>query len=156
MTPEAAKALLTCAAYVLALAIWLPAQALFAQPAADKDLRRSGMADGCQALMAQKQQLADELQAQDAAWADRVAGMDKWPGPERSDAVAAVVTELVMQRAAINARRAGMDTDVVAHMALHRRASRWSLGPCPLVTPAAAVKLAPRVTWPRGPGPSGR
>lgn len=73
----------------------------------------------CQAMMAQRQEMTADLAAMDARLDQLVATMRAAQGAAKTDAVAAVVDELVTQRKAMRAKMEEMQSGMMGHMMEH-------------------------------------
>lgn len=121
-------------ALVLALALWSPVQAQSAGPAEGKTMtenkmtenqpamseRRQAMSERRQAMMERRQAMMAEIKAQDAELAAQVAQMNSAPPDKKLDLLAAIVTRLVEQRTAMNARMEKMQGEMRMPMMEHR------------------------------------
>jgi hypothetical protein len=72
--------------------------------------------DHCQMVEQQKQQLRDDMKAQDAALTEQLAQMNSAPDDKKLALMAAVVTRMVEQRIAMDGRRAKIDEMIRQHM----------------------------------------
>lgn len=107
----------------LALALWSPVQAQSAAPADGKMMKDSkmmephpAMTESRPAMMQRHEAMMAELKAQDAALTAQVAAMNSAPKDQKLDLLAAIVTRLVEQRAAMNARMGMMRGEMMQHM----------------------------------------
>lgn len=140
----------TLAATALALAVSVGAQTTVppAPPPAPTGGQRMDMAPGsrhdpgmmaeCQAMMARKQAMEDERQAQDAALDKLVAEMNAARSSRKRDALeepmAAVLTELVAQRRASHTMMMKMQPEMMAHMMRHMSAhGTMGMMDCPMM-----------------------
>ena len=74
----------------------------------------------CQEMKAQKAKMKADMKAHDAQLTEQLAGMNRAPQNQKTDLMAAVVTQMVEQRIAMDARKAkdgGGDDE--AHDAAH-------------------------------------
>jgi len=98
------------------------------------------MAD-CQAMMAKRQAMMDEMHAMDARLDELVAKMNAASGDAKLDATAAVVTELAAQRQQMRSMMQTMQPMMMRHMAKHLQAGmQGSMGDCPMMGGAEAAE----------------
>jgi len=83
----------------------------------------------CQAMMTEKQKIRAEIKAQDAELKAHVAKMNSAPQDEKLDLLAAVVTQIVEQRIAMQDRKAGMEEQMMPHMKM----GMGSMTHCPMM-----------------------
>ncbi len=103
-------------ALALSLAIWFPVLARSAEPAGEMNMAEPKEMKCCQEMKDQRQKMMAEMKAQDAELAAQVAEMNRAPADKKLDLVAAIVTRLVEQRAAMNARMEKMHGEMMKHM----------------------------------------
>jgi len=120
-------------ALALALAIWSPVQALAAEPAEGKMMTEGKMKDCCQAMKEQKDKLMAEMKAQDADLAAQVAAMNSAPEDKKLGLMAAIVTHMVEQRTAMDARMEKMQGGMMKHMMQHMQMGKESMSQCPMM-----------------------
>jgi hypothetical protein len=121
-------------ALALALAIWSPVQARSAEPAIGKMMMtETNMMERCQAMKEQKEKMMADMKAQDAELAVQVAKMNSAPENKKLDLMAAVVTQMVEQRTAMNVRKAKMDEEMMKHMMQHMQMGKESMSQCPMM-----------------------
>ena len=99
----------------LALVIWSPVQAESAAPADGKMMKDDKTMEPHQAMKQRHEAMMAEVKAQDAELAAQVANMNSAPADKKLDLLAAIVTRLVEQRAAMNARMETMRGDMMQH-----------------------------------------
>lgn len=132
---------LIVAAALLAVTAGLPAQTQ--QPATQQPHQHgtptqtgqpdSGMMAKCQAMMAQHKAAMAEQQQADERLDTLVATMTRASGQQKTDAVAAVVTEMVTQRKAMHERMLKMQRGMMTHMAEHMQSGGSPM--CPMMKP---------------------
>jgi hypothetical protein len=126
-------------ALALALAIWSPVQARSAEPADGKMIMdgkmmtETNMMQCCQTMKEQKKKMMADMKVQDAELAAQVAKMNSAPEDKKFDLMAAVVTQMVEQRTAMNARKAKMDEEMMKHMMQHMQMGKESMSQCPMM-----------------------
>src|SRR5664279_2066453 len=109
-------------ALTLALVLWVPVQAQSAAPAEGKMMTDSkmtephhAMTESQQAMLQRHQAMMADLKAQDAELTAQVAKMNSAPADKKLDLMAAIVTRLVEQRTAMNARMGMMHDEMMEH-----------------------------------------
>ncbi len=107
-------------ALALALAIWVPIQARAAEPAEQPKMTEPKGMKCCQEMTEQRQKMMAEMKAQDAELTAQVAAMNGAPADKKLDLLAAIVTRLVEQRVAMNARMEKMQAEMTKHMPMCR------------------------------------
>lgn len=117
----------TSLALALAMVIWSPAQAQTAEPATGKMMER------CQEMQAQKQKMMAEMKAQDVALTEQVATMNRAPSDKKTDLMAAILTQVVEQRATMHARMEKMQAGMMQHMTKHMQMGKESMAQCPMM-----------------------
>jgi len=120
-------------ALALAMAIWSPVQAQTVEPAQGKMMMEGKMMEGCQEMKEQKQKMMADMKAQDAELTEQVARMNSAPEDKKLGLLAAVVTRMVEQRTAMNARMAKMQEDMMKHMMEHMQMGKESMSQCPMM-----------------------
>jgi|ERR1035437_556959 hypothetical protein len=126
-------------ALALALAIWAPVQTRSAEPAdgkmmmEGKMMTETNMMQRCQEMKEQKEKMMADMKAQDAELAVQVAKMNSAPENKKLDLMAAVVTQMVEQRTAMNVRKAKMDEEMMKHMMQHMQMGKESMSQCPMM-----------------------
>jgi hypothetical protein len=114
-------------ALALALAVWCPLQARSADPAGGNSMTDAGMKDRRQAMMEQKQKMMEDMKAQDAQLAELVAKMNSAPQDKKLDLLAAVVTQMAEQRAAMTARMEKMQAEMMTNMMQHMQMDKGAM-----------------------------
>ncbi len=127
-------------ALTLALAMWSPVQAQSAEPAEGKTLTQASMMERCQEMNQQKQQLKEDAKAQDAQLTAQLAEMNSAPEDKKMGLMAAVVTHMVEQRIAMDARKATMEDEMMQHMMQHMTMGKESMSQCPMMKGMKAMK----------------
>lgn len=120
-------------ALVLALVIWSPLAAPAASHMAGEGVTKPKMMDQCQEMMAQKQQMMADMQAQDAELTAQLAKMNSAPQEQKLDQLAAVVTRMVEQRMAMDARKTKMQEAMMQHMMQHMPMDKAAMAKCPMM-----------------------
>ena len=120
-------------ALALALAIWSPAHAQSTEPAKGQAMTAASMMKRCQEMKQQKQDMKDDIKAQDAQLTEQLANMNRAPEDQKTDLMAAVLTHMVEQRIAMDARKAQMEEAMMQHMMLHMQMGKESMSQCPMM-----------------------
>jgi uncharacterized protein HemX len=127
------SSLLLAVAVAFAVAIWSPVQAQKAEPAEGKMKMDGKMMEGCEAMQAQKKAMMEDMKAQDVELTEHVAQMNSAPADKKVDQIAAVVTHMVEQRIAMDARMAKMHEEKMEHMMEHMQMDKESMAQCPMM-----------------------
>lgn len=119
------------------------ASGLFAQThshdnMAQKSTSKSGMMDDkmmakCTAMMQKREQMKADMKAMDDKLDGMLATMNTATGSEKTDAIAAVVNEMVMQRKATQEKMASMQAEMMQHMMEHMQMGKQSMSMCPMM-----------------------
>ena len=117
----------------LALAIWSPIQAQSAELAQMKNMTEAKMMERCQEMKEQKQKMKEDMEAQNAQLTEQLAKMNSAPEDQKMDLMAAVLTRMVEQRIAMDARKAKMEEEMMQHMMQHMQMGKESISPCPMM-----------------------
>ncbi len=120
-------------ALALSLAIWSPVHAQSPEPAEGKTVTAATMMDRCEEMKQQKQNMKDDMKAQDAQLTEQLANMNRAPEDQKTDLMAAVLTHMVEQRIAMDARKAHMEEAMMQHMMQHMRMGKESMSQCPMM-----------------------
>ena len=120
-------------ALALALAIWSPVQAQSAEPADGKMMMEGKMMERCQEMKEQKQKMMADMKAQDAQLTEQLTKMNRAPENKKMGLMAAVITHMVEQRTAMDARKAKMEEEMMQHMMQHMQMGKESMSQCPMM-----------------------
>ena len=120
-------------ALALALAIWSLVPARSAEPAAGKMMMDGKMMERCQEMKEQKQKMMADMKTQDAELTAQVAKMNSAPEGKKMSLMAAVITHMVEQRIAMDARKAKMEEEMMKHMMQHMQMGKESMAQCPMM-----------------------
>lgn len=121
-------------ALALALAIWSPVPARSAESAEGEKMTEAKMMEQCQEMKAQKAKMKADMKAHDAQLTEQLAKMNRAPQNQKTDLMAAVVTQMVEQRIAMDARKAKMEEEMMKHMMQHMQLGKESMAKCPMMT----------------------
>ena len=120
-------------ALALALTIWSPVQSQSAEPAEGKMMTESKMMERCQDMKEQKQKMKEDIKAQDAQLTEQITKMNSAPKDKKMDLMAAVITQIVEQRIAMDARKTKMEEKMMQHMMQHMQMGKESMSQCPMM-----------------------
>jgi len=133
MKNEMNTKLVVFSSLALALAFWSPAQAQSTAPAAGTMMTETKMMDRCQEMKDQKQKMMEDMKAQDAELTEQLAKMNSAPDNKKVSLMAAVITHMVEQRIAMDARKAKMQEEMMQHMMQHMQMGKESMSQCPMM-----------------------
>jgi hypothetical protein len=118
--------------------------ALFAQM---PDAQKPAMMPDCAAMMQQHEAMQKHMAEMDAKLQTLVDEMNKAKGSAKVDKMAAVITELVTQRAMIQKQMADMEEKMMAHMMEHMqdnmKAMSDSMANCPMMKKSEKAQTPP-------------
>jgi hypothetical protein len=120
-------------ALAFVLTIWSPVQILSAAPDGDKKMTEGKMMECCKEMKEQKQLMLADMKAQDTEIAVQVATMNSAPEDKKVGLIAAVVTKMTEQRAAMTVRMEKMQGNMVKHMMQHMQMGKDSMSQCPMM-----------------------
>jgi predicted transcriptional regulator len=83
----------------------------------------------CQEMKEQKQKMKEDTTAQDAELTELVAKMNRASEDKKMSLMAAVITQMVEQRIAMDARKAQMEEAMMQHMQI----GKDSMSQCPMM-----------------------
>ena len=125
------RAICVFASTSLALALAVAAQGQTTPPASGRTAQaaRPPMVDESHtaAMMAERQQMMASMRAMDQKLSDLAKKMDAARGPDKVDALAAVVKEMVSQRAQMRDRMMAMQSEMMTHMMQHMSAMQGGM-----------------------------
>lgn len=127
-------------ALALALAVWSPVPARSAESAEGEKVTESKMMEQCQEMKSQKAKLKADMKAHDAELTGQLAEMNRAPQDRKTDLMAAVVTHMVEQRIAMDARKAKMEEEMMQHMMRHMQLGKESMAKCPMMKGMKGMK----------------
>jgi hypothetical protein len=132
---NAAVVLGSILAVTFAVAMWSPA---VSQPADPKP--NMAKMEGCQAIMDQKKQMNADMTSQDAELTAHVAKMNGTAASGKTEEIAALLTHLVSQKVAMDARMAKMDEAMMNHMMKHMAMGKDAMAGCPMMDGMGAME----------------
>jgi hypothetical protein len=115
-------------------AVSSPAQARSAEPAEGKVMTETKMMERCQEMMEKKQKMKEHMKAQDAELTEQITKVNSAPEDKKMSVMAAVITHMVEQRIAMDARKAKMEEEMMKHMMQHMQTGKESMSQCPMMT----------------------
>lgn len=118
---------------IAALATGSRVQAGPAAPAGGMHMTEKQAKDHCEDMMEQKKKLAADVKSQDAELSELVAKMNRAPGDKQMTLMAAAITQIVEQQAAMDQRKAKMEDAMMAHMMTHMQMGKDSMAQCPMM-----------------------
>jgi len=133
MKKRANASLVILSSLTFAMAIWSPVQAQPVEPTQGKMMMEGKMMERCQEMKEQKQKMMADMNAQDAEITEQVARINSAPEDKKLVLLAAVVTRMVEQRTAMNARMAKMQEEMMKHMMEHMQMGKESISQCPMM-----------------------
>jgi len=83
------------------------------------EMMNGKMIERCQEMMKEKQKMKEDMKAHDAELTEHVAKMNSAPEDKKMDLMATVITHMVDQRIAMDARKAMMEEEMMQHMMQH-------------------------------------
>ena len=96
-------------------------------------MTESTMMGRCQKMKVQKQKLKEDLKAQDDRLIEQLSEMNRAPKKKKMDLMAAVLTHMVEQRIAMDARKAQMEEAMMQQMMQHMQMGKESMSQCPMM-----------------------
>ena len=114
-------------------AVGSPGQALSAEPVEGKKMMEAKMKERCQEIMEQKQKMKEDMKAQDAELTEQLTKMNSAPEDKKMGLMAAILTHMVEQRIAMDARKAKMEEEMMKHMMQHMQIGKESISQCPMM-----------------------
>jgi hypothetical protein len=115
------------------MAIWSPGQSQSAEPAEVKNPVEAKMMERCQEMKEQKQKMKEDMNAQDAQLTNQITKMNHTPKDKKINLMAAIITRMVEQRIAMDARKAKMEEEMMQHMMKHMQMGKESMAQCPMM-----------------------
>lgn len=117
----------------LAMACWSPLQSRSAEPTQEEMTMDDKMMDHCREMKDQKQRMQADIQAQNAELRQQVATMNNAAADQKVPLIAALLSTMVEQRIAMDARGAKMERDMMQHMMQHAEMGKDSVSGCPMM-----------------------
>lgn len=115
----------------LTLVFWPSVHAESNDPA---EMKMNGkMMEHCQEMMAQKQKMAEDMNAQNTALSEHVVKMNSTPDDKKMAEMAALITHMVEQKIAMDTRRALMEEEMKEHMMEHKHMGMRGIMNCPMM-----------------------
>ena len=117
----------------LTLSLYSPTPARAAEPVASMTPTPATMAERCEKMKEQKQQMRADMKAHDAKITKQLAEMNSAPASKKVDLMAALLTHMVEQRIAMDARKATMEDEMMQHMMKHMQMGKDGMAQCPMM-----------------------
>ena len=140
-------------ALALALATWLPSTTTAADEPmkpmkggehqmmmGGKMMADTNMMQQCQAMKEQKAKMMADMKAQDGELTAQVATMNSAPENQKLELMSAIVTRMVEQRTAMDARKAKMEEAMMQHIMQHMQMGKESMSQCPMMKGMKGMK----------------
>jgi ethanolamine utilization protein EutQ (cupin superfamily) len=77
--------------------------------------------------------MKEDMKAQDSELTKQIAKMNRAPKDKKMNLMAAVITHMVEQRIAMDARKAKMEEEMMQHMMKHMQMGKESMAQCPMM-----------------------
>jgi len=119
-------------ALTMAFATLSPIFSQAAEPADEKKMD-SKMMEHCEKMKEEKAKMKADMKAQDAELTAHAAKMNSAPADKKVDEMAALVTHMLEQRIAMDARKAKMEEEMMKHMMKHMEMGKESMAKCPMM-----------------------
>ena len=119
-------------ALAMTLAIWSPVQSQSAEPLEAKKMEGK-MMEGCEKMKEQKEKMKADMKVQNDELTEHVAKMNSAPADKKVDVMAALITHILEQRIAMDARKAKMEEEMMKHMMKHMEMGKESMSRCPMM-----------------------
>ena len=119
-------------ALTMAFATLSPIFSQAAEPADEKKMD-SKMMEHCEKMKEEKAKMKADMTAQDAELTAHAAKMNSAPADKKVDEMAALVTHMLEQRIAMDARKAKMEEEMMNHMMKHMEMGKESMAKCPMM-----------------------
>jgi len=110
-----------------------PAQAQSEESVKEKTMAEAKMMESCMEMKKQKQKMMEDIKASDAELTSQLAKMNSAHKKEKVAAMASVITSMVEQRIAMDARKAKMEEEMMQHMMQHMKMGKDSMAQCPMM-----------------------
>jgi hypothetical protein len=120
-------------ALAFTMTIWSPGQSQSAESAEVKNPVEAKMMERCQEMKEQKQKMKEDMKAQDAQLTNQITKMNHAPKDKKINLMAAIITRMVEQRIAMDARKAKMEEEMMQHMMQHMQMGKESMSKCPMM-----------------------
>ncbi len=111
-----------------------------AGPAREKKMAEAKLMASCQEMMEQKQKMKEDMEAQDAQLTEQLSEMNGAPEDKKTDLMAALLTQMVEKRIAMDARKAKMEDEMMQHMMQHMQMGKGSMSQCPMMKGMQGMK----------------
>ena len=123
-----------------ALAVMAPGPIRAADTTEGKTAKPGKMMADCKSMMTEKKAMMSAMQTADAALTSQVTAMNNAPAAQKTELMAGVLTALVEQRVAMNAKAGAMSDKMMSHMMGHMEAGGGSMADCPMMKEGGMMK----------------
>ena len=140
MKMHARQALILASTLTLALAVWLPAQAVAADMGNGAGMMGGKTLDRCEEMKGERQKMMDDCKAEDAKLTDQLEAMNKATPDNKMNLMAAVITTMGEQQISMDARRSKMDAMMMRHVMWHMLMGKDTIATCPMMQDMPGMK----------------
>ncbi len=137
---NAAVVLCSILAVTFGVAMWSPAVSQPADQKAGMAMMDGKMMEGCQAIMDAKKEMKADMVSQGAELTAHAAKMNSASAADKQQEMAALLTHVVQQRVAMDARMAKLDEEMMQHMMKHMQMGEKSTSQCPMMDGTDGMK----------------
>lgn len=95
--------------------------------------RGAEMKASCEEMRGRHQKMSADMMSEDTELVSEIAAMNRAPESKKPGLMAAVLTRIVEQRMSRDARRAGMEEEMMGHMMEHMKMGGDSMSQCPMM-----------------------
>lgn len=127
-------------ALAAAVAVTVPGVIRAADTTEGKTAKHGKMMADCESMMAEKKAMMSAMKTADAALASQVSAMNNAPAGQKSELMASILTALVEQRVAMNAKASEMSEKMMSHMMGHMGSDSGSMADCPMMEEGSMMK----------------
>ncbi len=106
-----------------------------------KMMKDGKMTEHCQALMEQKSKMHADIKTQNAELSKQLAEMNRAPEDKKLGLMAAILTQMVEQRVALDARKSKMEEQMMQHMMQHMEMGKEGMVQCPMMKSSASKPM---------------
>lgn len=110
-----------------------PVQAISAETSHTKAMNHTKGMEHCQEMKEMKQKYADDVKAQNLDLTERAAKMNTAPEDKKIALMASLVTQMVNQGIAMDARKVKMEEEMMSHMMKHMQMGKESMAQCSMM-----------------------
>lgn len=110
-----------------------PVETQSVEAAQEKSMAEAKMMERCMEMKQQKQKMMEDMKVQDTELSLQLARMNSAKKNGKAPLMAAVITTMVEQRIARDARKAKMEEEMMQHMMQHMQMGKDSMAQCPMM-----------------------